>query len=140
VAGAIVGGVMLVTSAPLGFPFRMILDGFRRSEGFKPLYHPVPTIAAFDAVFGAHSQTAIGIATLLAYALIIYLTLYRRDRPVKFAFWSMPTVLLMTVRRFGAWYLVAVFPAGALLAGESTGYGIGLIVLTFYSLFHFFRV
>ncbi len=140
VAGAIVGSVMLATSAPLGFPFRIILDGFRRSESFEPLYRPVPTIAAFDAIFGAHSQMAIGIATLLGYGLIIYLTLYRRDSPVKFAFWSMTTVLLMTVRHFGAWYLVAVFPAGALLAGESTGYGIGLIALTYYSLFHFFGV
>ena len=139
-AMAIVVVVMVASAAPLGFPFREMLGTLQGFGAAGPLYQVVPTIAVFDWAFGPHSDLALRIAAVASYGLIVYLTLCRRDRPVEFAFWSLTTLLLLIVRHFGAWYLVAVIPAGALLAHNSTKYAFILVALTTYSLFHFFGI
>ena len=140
---AIVAGVFVVCAAPFGMPFREIAAGLRYRQTLPApsplLYAPVPTIAAMDAVFGVHAQAARTAALGLVYLLAAYFCILRRQRRIEFVFWVLLAIAFLTTRWFMPWYPLTAIAVGCLLTGR-TGYGAMVLVLTGYSLLHYFRV
>ena len=136
---AIIAGVFVVCAAPFGMPFREIAAGLRLRQSLGVLYAPVPTIAILDAAFGAHAETARMVALGLAYVAITYLCIVRRERRIEFVFWTLLAITFLTTRWFAPWYPVGAIVVGSLLSNR-IGYRALILLLTCYSLLHYFRV